>query len=223
VEDKNVAASPEKKMKARKFTLATVLAAAALGFGTPAAAQYSFSFGEFLTGANVPSGGATWATMSIDNTSGNTYRFSLSLGANFDDIFGSQSFINEAFFNASVFGSAGNPLLLDNSGVTSISRVNNNGPTGIFEFGDKFGQGASNRLQAGESVVWSQTFSSALTLISPEVGLKVQGIGDNGQLSGTYTPASPIPEPETYAMLLVGLGLLGFHARRRKKLQRTAV
>ena len=26
----------------------------------------------------------------------------------------------------------------------------------------------------------------------------------------------PIPEPETYAMLLAGLGLLGFIARRRK-------
>ena len=29
--------------------------------------------------------------------------------------------------------------------------------------------------------------------------------------------AAPIPEPETYAMLLAGLGLLGFHARRRKQ------
>lgn len=28
---------------------------------------------------------------------------------------------------------------------------------------------------------------------------------------------TPIPEPETYAMLLAGLGLLGWHARRRKK------
>jgi len=30
-------------------------------------------------------------------------------------------------------------------------------------------------------------------------------------------PTSPIPEPETYAMLLAGLGLLGFMARRRKE------
>jgi PEP-CTERM motif len=27
-----------------------------------------------------------------------------------------------------------------------------------------------------------------------------------------------IPEPETYALMMVGLGLLGFVARRRKKL-----
>jgi hypothetical protein len=33
---------------------------------------------------------------------------------------------------------------------------------------------------------------------------------------------TPVPEPETYAMLLAGLGLLGFEARCRKKLQRAA-
>jgi hypothetical protein len=37
----------------------------------------------------------------------------------------------------------------------------------------------------------------------------------SGTLSGIST-TSPIPEPETYAMLLAGLGLLGFTARRRQ-------
>jgi choice-of-anchor A domain-containing protein len=31
-----------------------------------------------------------------------------------------------------------------------------------------------------------------------------------------FHPTSPVPEPETYAMLLAGLGLVGFMARRRK-------
>ncbi len=33
-----------------------------------------------------------------------------------------------------------------------------------------------------------------------------------------YSINAPVPEPETYAMLLAGLGLLGFTARRRKTL-----
>jgi hypothetical protein len=38
-------------------------------------------------------------------------------------------------------------------------------------------------------------------------------------ISGTLTVGSitAVPEPETYAMLLAGLGLLGFAARRRKQ------
>lgn len=42
-----------------------------------------------------------------------------------------------------------------------------------------------------------------------------------GVSSGYYdmTVSVPIPEPETYAMLLAGLGLLGVVARRRKQLQ----
>lgn len=34
---------------------------------------------------------------------------------------------------------------------------------------------------------------------------------------GTFSPVAGVPEPETYAMLLTGLGLLGFTARRRKQ------
>ena len=37
--------------------------------------------------------------------------------------------------------------------------------------------------------------------------------------SGTPVPPTAIPEPETYAMMLAGLGMLGFIARRRKRNQ----
>lgn len=42
------------------------------------------------------------------------------------------------------------------------------------------------------------------------------------ELSIGYSVSAPIPEPEVYAMLLAGLGLLGVEARRRKNLQRAA-
>ncbi|MDP2824554.1 MAG: PEP-CTERM sorting domain-containing protein [Sulfuritalea sp.] len=52
-------------------------------------------------------------------------------------------------------------------------------------------------------------------------GTSVAGYGAIGTMSGypvsqAITLAAPVPEPESYAMLLAGLGLLGFIARRRR-------
>ena len=44
------------------------------------------------------------------------------------------------------------------------------------------------------------------------------GAAVNGAYAGTFT-LSPTPEPETYAMFMAGLGLMGFIARRRKNEQ----
>ena len=52
---------------------------------------------------------------------------------------------------------------------------------------------------------------------TPEIegGPKHPDIG-NGDPGG-FTPTTPVPEPETYAMLLAGLGVMGAIARRRKQ------
>ncbi|MGA8862412.1 MAG: FxDxF family PEP-CTERM protein [Gallionella sp.] len=63
--------------------------------------------------------------------------------------------------------------------------------------------------------------SSSLSFISGSTPqnytLKIFGYGDFG--SGSYCGkiiVNPVPEPQTYAMLLIGLVLVGFSARRRK-------
>ena len=48
----------------------------------------------------------------------------------------------------------------------------------------------------------------------------VPGAGISGFGSVTYTQM-PVPEPETYAMLLAGLGLVGWSARRNRSLTLT--
>ncbi len=62
--------------------------------------------------------------------------------------------------------------------------------------------------------------------VSPE-GLKSFSIGGNhylaiaNEVSNTTTvyQLAAVPEPETYAMLLAGLGLVGFAAARRKSVK----
>ena len=64
----------------------------------------------------------------------------------------------------------------------------------------------------------SETIPEGASKLSMGFNDSGQGYGDNGGglTVGIIEAASPIPEPETYAMLLAGLGLLGFIARRRK-------
>jgi hypothetical protein len=40
---------------------------------------------------------------------------------------------------------------------------------------------------------------------------------NGGSVDYVYLNAAPVPEPETYAMLLAGLGLLGYMAKRKKQ------
>lgn len=47
------------------------------------------------------------------------------------------------------------------------------------------------------------------------IAVHVQSIGADGVSAEYLVNTTPVPEPETYAMLLAGLGLVGFAARRK--------
>ncbi|HYN53875.1 MAG TPA: FxDxF family PEP-CTERM protein [Methylotenera sp.] len=87
---------------------------------------------------------------------------------------------------------------------------------------------ASNELMSawGTTVNYSPTVSATTVVLNPltlsagTYTLQIRGTvsgSAGGSYAGLLNIAPPVPEPETYAMLLCGMGLLGFIARRRNK------
>jgi hypothetical protein len=79
-----------------------------------------------------------------------------------------------------------------------------------FDFGPNF----------GSTGFGSYTVSGLSTGVLYAVNVYGGGSMPSGS-AGRYDltlsiPTAPVPEPETYAMLMAGLGMLGFVARRRK-------
>lgn len=81
---------------------------------------------------------------------------------------------------------------------------------------------SSNTLLGHTELFIEASFTGMETLSLSTPGISYAIFGATGGANGSSVYAdnftiTPIPEPETYAMLLAGLGLLGFTARRRKQ------
>jgi hypothetical protein len=102
---------------------------------------------------------------------------------------------------------------LDISGL-SLYRVGGGTGTG-GTLGDTLVSSGTS-LHSGEMDVW--TLSSD-NLASGDYYVLVSGnmVSDTSASFGGAVMLAPVPEPETYGMMLAGLGVLGFLARRRKQ------
>ena len=90
--------------------------------------------------------------------------------------------------------------------------------SGINDAGQVVGEsdtaaGAQHAFITGPNGVGMTDLNSLVSLPGGVVLTEATGINNHGQVAAI---GATIPEPETYAMLLAGLGLLGFIARRRK-------
>jgi len=73
---------------------------------------------------------------------------------------------------------------------------------------------------SGFGTIWSSLMSFSTLAPDPAAyRIKVEGtkLAGSAAYGGTMTVAAPIPEPEIYAMMAAGLGLMGFVARRRQR------
>jgi hypothetical protein len=211
------------KTQFRKSLLASALAVSfAGGAGSASAAlNETLYFGTLLSGSYQPSD--TFASMSVISTDDLTFTFALN-AYDLNSLFTSGAYIDKAIFNT-VTGDSPTSLAFlsgDVSGVTLANGPNVGSVT--FDFGANFpnNNNGGARLTANETASWSVTFASAQTSLfaDPSSALHVAslttGQGGSAWYTPTTTPTTPVPEPETYAMLLAGLGLIGAIARRRR-------
>lgn len=216
--------------------LHTLAAVGMLAFGGMAHAQVaSYNFGSFLTGSSgytSPDFSSNpFAHLDVLNisTDGNVWTFKLSVHEHAFDVFGENAYIGSMSFDyePDPVGKVVSTIVASNSdGVTVVYSTSGTGASGLPEvdFGTKFGKKSSRNstrqlLNEDDYVIW--TVSGLIGSNYSNMYVHVQGIGSKGY-SAKYTPlpgipTSPVPEPETYAMLLAGLGMLGLVSRRRKQ------
>jgi PEP-CTERM motif len=218
----NLRTKPMQSLKKSAVAVAAVFACA-----SAQAETLRYSFGSQIDSpySTVFQPADTFATLYVTTNDYMNYVFDLYATTNFNSLFGSAT----AGINRVVFNTGGvNPIassvdLLSggNWGVDGVYLVTNNSELGgvTFSFTEGFySLGSDLLLTAGERVAWTTSFSAPTAFATPPFALKVFGFGADGTDQAFYVPnmVTPVPEPETYGMLLAGLGMLGFVARRRK-------
>jgi hypothetical protein len=172
----------------------TLVAAVALTISGPAAFASLASCGSGTTALSSGSTQLFGNAFASAQSFSDCYSFSIGTGA---DAFGGTLTIDPlSFLDISI-----KSVVLSGAGlVTSLVDTT----PGSFSF---------SNLASG---VYSLTVSGLVTKGKGFDDILPLPVGYAGSLTATAS-VSPVPEPETYAMLLMGLGTVGWIARRRKK------
>ncbi|HSI44290.1 MAG TPA: FxDxF family PEP-CTERM protein [Methylotenera sp.] len=192
-----------------KSLLKVLLVSLGLFLSTTAPAATE-EYGTLLSGSYQPA--VPFASLDVTG-SGSVYNFTLT-AFDLNTIFTPGSFIGAIAVDINPNSSV---AISNVTGGSPVGFSPGGGPTGAFEFRFDLTGPKQARLTSGESVSWTATFANPVSFTGEEFALHVQGLTQAQGGSAWYVNTSPVPEPETYGMMLSGLGILGFIARRKKK------
>ncbi len=197
-------------------TLRTSLGLAAF-LATALAHAASVSTGGYVLGSQLATPGSFEAVFTAPDAGAGGLSFDLVGFKSLDgyknccgDVFHLSLNGTEVFAGAFNMGGGGsNAILFNPNGGTALTTTH----------------GAGDDPHNSHQVTWAGGVSAISLPIALVAGLnvltfsyagQVQGLGDEAWGVNSLAVATPIPEPQTYALLLAGLGVLGFLTRRRK-------
>lgn len=182
---------------------ALALAAGALT-SVPASAE-TYSFDALMQGEGAPVS-ASFASLSTTIV-GNDVLFTL-------DAFGLDLFSGATpWVGAMSVDGMKTGTVADVTGDANVTMGKGHGPDGSFEFKFDFSQGKDGRLIDNETVSWTWVGGAGNF---DDFAVHVKGLSYGDTDSAWYESALAVPEPNAYALMLAGLGVIGLLARRRR-------
>ena len=153
-----------------------------------------------LAAASITAGSAAFAaTLSFDTVSGTSFTDYFSVTPTAEDMLILNVSAGPTQIKSLSFDILGGPL--------NVAGVLNSNGNLVASFNDR-----TNNTYSLKS---TQTYTLKVTGITNLLPAGVNGIVSIQYISGGVVAA--VPEPETYAMMLAGLGVMGFMVRRRNK------
>ena len=127
--------------------------------------------------------------------------------------------VSNSFADTFTFTNPVTPQTGLSGGATNIGSLGINGTNVIFSLFQLFDVTSNTILASGGTGGNTSAFNFSLPNFSDSYELLVNGNTTPSNTTGSYAgniAVSAVPEPKTYAMLVAGLGLVAFTARRRK-------